>query len=327
MTRMQRLVLTLSSTVALATLGALATSAHAQESASAYPSRAIRFIVPSGPGGVLDLMGRATAESMAKTLGQPVFVENKPGASATMTGVTLALSKPDGYTIGLISCATLKMPHISKASYDPMKDLTYLGRTSGTQLMVAVKADAPWTTLAELVADSKKPSNKYFFGGPGSTRLFGAQLADASNVASWSYVPYRGDNETLLALLAGDVPFAVVSNTVIPMVKDKRVRVLAVFGSKKIKGHEDVPTLKELGYTTIDDCPMGVTGPKGMDPAIVAKLEAAVKAAVTSPILQSTSDKLSMPLEFVDAMTFTTAVREGFQRDQALVKKIGITPE
>jgi tripartite-type tricarboxylate transporter receptor subunit TctC len=108
--------------------------------------------------------------------------------------VTVAKSRPDGYTIGIISCATLKLPHVTNASYDPLKDMTYLGRISGSQLMLVVKADAPWKNLAELVADSRKPQNEYFFGTSGSARLFAAQLADSSGINSWTSVPYRGDH-------------------------------------------------------------------------------------------------------------------------------------
>jgi tripartite-type tricarboxylate transporter receptor subunit TctC len=216
---------------------------------------------------------------------------------------------------------------VTNASYDPLKDMTYLGRISGSQLMVAVKADAPWQTLAELLADSKKPQNKFFFGTSGSARLFAGQLADASNISSWTSVPYKGDNEAIMAVLAGDVQFIVVANTVIPMVEGKRVRVLGVFGSKKVKGHEELPTLKELGFATVDDCPIAVVGPKGMDAAVAAKLEAALRIAVETPLLQSTADKMGLPLEFVDGKTFTGAVRDGYLRDQALVKKLGLSRE
>jgi tripartite-type tricarboxylate transporter receptor subunit TctC len=325
--RAKRAVVAACITAALPILAGVPGIAAAQDAAAAYPSRAIRFIVPSGAGGMLDMMGRATTDSLSKTLGQPVIVENKAGAGATLTGVTMAASKPDGHTIGIISCATLKLPHVTNASYDPLKDMTYLGRISGSQLMVAVKADAPWQTLAELLADSKKPQNKFFFGTSGSARLFAGQLADASNISSWTSVPYKGDNEAIMAVLAGDVQFIVVANTVIPMVEGKRVRVLGVFGSKKVKGHEELPTLKELGFATVDDCPIAVVGPKGMDAAVAAKLEAALRIAVETPLLQSTADKMGLPLEFVDGKTFTGAVRDGYLRDQALVKKLGLSRE
>jgi tripartite-type tricarboxylate transporter receptor subunit TctC len=127
-----------------------------------------------------------------------------------------------------------------------------------------------------------------------------------------------------MAMLAGNVQFIVVANTVIPMVADKRARVLGVFGTKKVKGHEELPTFKELGYSTVDDCPIAVVGPKGMDPGIAAKLVAAIRTAVGTPMLQSATDKMGLPLEFVDGKSFTGTVLDGFLRDQALVKKLSI---
>ncbi len=314
--------------IALAISIGMPAAAQAQQAAS-FPVKPIKLIVPTGPGGSMDLMARAVAEEAGRRLGQPMVVENKPGAGNTMAAVSMLAAEPDGYMLGLISCATLKLPHVSKSQYDPMKDLVYISRISDFALIVAVRADSPLKSMADLVQQSKSTKG-LFYGTAGtynSPHLATIRLAEASG-AKLTNVPYKGDADAITALLAGDIQFVASSNSVIPYIQSGKLRALGVYGERRIKGVLDAtPTMTEQGIAVVETCPFGIMGPKGLATAIVARLDAAFQSAVNSPTVKSVADKFGFEPDYLESAGFDRWARQSFEADRALFRKLGKNPE
>ena len=191
-------------------LGLAATGVQAQD----CPSRPITILVPYAPGGTTDILGRAFAASMGKTLGQTVIVENKPGAGGTMGVLDMRTAKPDGYRLTLVPVSVFRQPHVQKVQYDPIGGLTYIASFSAYDFIMGVAADSPYKTLQDVVADAKKHPNEVNYGTPGrntGNHVAGALLARAAGV-EMTHVPFKGDSEAINALLAGHIKTAILTN-------------------------------------------------------------------------------------------------------------------
>lgn len=320
-----RKISSIGAAIALGTIGfSVGTSTLAAETAQSFPSRPVKLIVPTAPGGSMDAMARVVAEHASKPLGQPIIVENKPGAGNTMAAIAMLSTEPNGYTLGLISCATLKLPHMTKTQYDPMKDLTYISRISEFALIVAVRGDSPYKTVSDLVSEGKK--TPLFYGTAGkfnSPHLATIRLAQATG-AQWTDVAYKGDSEAITALMGGQINFIATSNSVIPYIQSGKLRAIGVYSDKRLKGAlENVPTMSEQGLQVVDTCPFGIMGPKGMDPAVVKKLDAAFREAINSPSTQASAEKFGFTPDYLDAASFDGLARRSFENDRALFEKLG----
>jgi tripartite-type tricarboxylate transporter receptor subunit TctC len=181
-------------------LVALATAAAAAD----FPSKPVTLICPWPPGGSTDVMMRAIAEATGKHLGQPVVIDNKPGGSGTVGPATLAAAgRPDGYTITQIPITVFRLPHMIKATWDPMKDFTYIIHLTGYTFGVVVKADSPWKTWGEFIAHAKANPGKvtYATPGAGTTLHITMEQIAAKEGIKWTHVPMKGGAETTPAVL------------------------------------------------------------------------------------------------------------------------------
>ncbi|RZJ16779.1 MAG: tripartite tricarboxylate transporter substrate binding protein, partial [Haliea sp.] len=250
---------------ALAALGLALAAAPAQ--AQNYPNKPIKLIVPYSAGGVTDQFGRALAEMAGKRLGQSIVIENKTGANGTLGAVQMLNTDPAGYTITMIPIGVFRMPHITGAQYDPMKDLTYISSMVGFNYYIAVNAASPWKTVGELVDYTRKKSGPVSYGTPGaysSQHIAMEQLGEKTG-ADWTHIPYKGDADAMAALLGNHIQAIVSASSVLPYVTSGQMRVLAALGDKRTVELPGVPTLKELGYPVVHTSPIGFAGPKGMD--------------------------------------------------------------
>ena len=313
----------------LAALGLIAAALPAvaqNTSASTFPNRAIKLIVPYTAGGVTDQMGRMFAEQAAKRLGQPVTVENKTGANGTLGAVQMLSTDPAGYTLTMLPIGTFRMPHITGTQYDPLKDLTYLSIVSGFNYFIAVNAKQPWKNVADLVAYAKQSSSNVSYGTPGansSQHIGMVQLGDKAG-ADWTHVPFKGDADAITALLGGHIQAVVGSSSVLPYVAAGQLRVIASLGDTRSADLPDVPTLKELGYPIVHTSPMGIAGPKGMDPVVVKKLEAAFREAYNDPAYQAGLKKIGMSPIYMDAASYTKYAHETFHGERDALKLMGV---
>ncbi|HYP85921.1 tripartite tricarboxylate transporter substrate binding protein [Variovorax sp.] len=311
-----------------AALSAVGLLLGAQAAAAAdYPTRPVKLIVPYSPGGVTDQFGRTFAELASKRLGQSIVIENKTGANGTLGAVQMLNTDPAGYTITMTPIGVFRMPHIMGTQYDPMKDLTYLGSMVGFNYYIVVNAKSPWNSLADLVKYAKDKKGPVSYGTPGaysSQHIAMAQLGDKAQ-ADWTHIPYKGDADAISALLGNHIQVIVSASTVLPYVQAGQLRVLASLGDKRTDEMPDVPTLSELGYPVVHTSPVGFAGPKGMDPAVVKKLESVISDTYKDPEFQSTMKKLGLSLQYMDHATYTDYARRIYEGEAQSLKKLAAT--
>ncbi len=296
--------------------------AQAQEP---YPNKPISLIVPFSPGGITDVLGRAIAEGMGQHLKQTVVVENKPGVAGSMGANDMVGAKPDGYSLTLAPAGIFRQPYLQKTRYDPIKDLTYIATYMDYDFILAVKDDSPFKTVEDLVKYAKQNPGKLDFSSAG--RYTGNQLmmvALAKEAAlDVVHVPFRGDSEALMALLSGQVQAVVSSSTIIPFLKDGKVRALATAAPERPAAFADVPTLLELGYAVTVPSPLGVAGPKGLPPEVVATLEGAIKAAMEGERFQRLIQDYGIRTNYMDHKAYTEFAKKTFASEKDVVEMLG----
>jgi tripartite-type tricarboxylate transporter receptor subunit TctC len=294
-----------------------------------FPDRPIRLIIPWAAGGPADAGFRILAQSVSKKLGQQVIVDNKAGASGIMGAMALQEAKPDGYTISQMHMSVLRQPLLNKQlTYNPINDLTYILQITGFVMGVVVKADAPWKTLPELLAYAKAHPGKLNWGtlGIGSTQHLAMERVGMAQGLSWTHAPYRGTADTLRALLGGEIDFASESSGWAPMVQAGQLRLLAVFTAERAKRFPDVPTVKELGIDVVVDSPGGLIGPKGMDPAVVAVLADAFRAAAQEPEHLKFLENMDQPLILLDGPAYKAAMAKTYEEEKELLRRLNLLP-
>ena len=270
-------------------LGASAADTLAQP----YPSRAIRYIVPFAPGGGQDAVARQLAPRLTEALGQPIVIDNRPGAGATIGAEIAAKSPPDGYTIFMASNTTHAInPHLyQKLGYDPIRDFAAVSQIASLANILVVHPSLPARSLRQLTALAKSRPGELHFGSPGNgtpAQLAGVMYNQAAGVQT-VHVPYRGSGPALTSLLSGETQFMFGSMTsAIPLVKAGRLRALAVTGSKRSGAVPDVPTVAESGYPGFEATTWyGIAVPAGTPPAIVTRLHAAIVKVLAIPDMRA----------------------------------------
>lgn len=266
--------------------GLIAAAPQSAKAQDAYPSRPIKLLVGFAAGGATDTTFRKLAELASKQLGQPIIVENRPGAGATLAPSTMAKTEqPDGYTIAAATAGLLRYPYMQKVDWDPIKDFTWIAGLGGYTFVLAVNADSPFKTTADLVsyAKSNPDSLTVATAGAGTTmHLLAEALAGMAGVKI-THVGYKGSSEAVTAILGGHTMATVDAiGTILPYVESGKMRVLLSFDPQPVASLPGVPTAKSLGYDLVYPAPYGLVGPKGMPPAVVDRLYQAFKTAADS---------------------------------------------
>jgi tripartite-type tricarboxylate transporter receptor subunit TctC len=269
---------------------ALAVSAPAL--AQDFPNRPITLVVPYTAGGGNDLMARMAGELMSKTLGQQIVIENRGGAGGSIATRQVAKAAPDGYTLGLGGTGTLAIdPTLyPNAGYDPRKDFAPVGLIAKSALVVLVNPALPVHSITELISLAKKDPGKlnYASAGTGSGIHLGTVLFEMMAGITMTHIPYKGSGPALTDLIGGHV--AIYFSSLPPavgLVKDGKVRALAVTDSKRSAIFPDLPTVAEAGLPGYDAVlHYGIVAPAGTPRPIIEKLSAALRTAVSSPELK-----------------------------------------
>jgi tripartite-type tricarboxylate transporter receptor subunit TctC len=283
----------------IALAAALAALVCAPAQAQEFPNRAIRLVVPYPAGGPADLLARTAGEKASARLGQPIVVENKPGAGGHIGGEQVARAAPDGYTLVL---ATIAHNGASKLyrnlNYDPMTDLQPVILLAESPSVLLVHNDVPAKNLAELLslARAKPGYLNYASAGGGSAMHMAAELFKYMTKIDYVHVPYKGGAPAMADLLAGRVHMLFESvGTAHKHLASGKVRAIAVTSTKRNPSLPDVPTVAEAGVPGYASVPWyTISTAKGVPAAIVAKLNAAFDAAVKSPDLAQRWDKLGV---------------------------------
>lgn len=260
---------------------------------AAYPDHAIKLIVPVPPGGGVDLLSRAIGAKMQQSMGQPVVIENKAGASAAIGTEALAKSPPDGYTIMMGYSAHATNPiFVPKLPYDTNKDFAAIAHVGYIPLILVVNSSSPYHSVSELIADAKaKPGQLQFAsGGAGAGAHLSGELLKSTAGVDIVHVPYKGNAPALNDLLGGQVTMMFDTiTTSLPHVKSGRLRALAVTSPKRSPLAPDVPTMIEAGLPDFDISAWYVIfAPAGVPRDVMARLNAEVNKAIADPDLRRT---------------------------------------
>ena len=291
---------------------------------SAFPEKPLTFICPWPAGGTADQTMRALCVAASKELGQPIAVENKVGASGMIGLKAMASAKPDGYTIGQIPISVTRFSQLGTLAADPRKDFTYIARTSGQTFGIAVPANSPFKTLKDFVAHAKANPGKvsYAHAGVGGATHVGMEEFAMTAGVQLSQIPFKGGSEALQAVLGGHVDVLVDSSSWAPHVEAGKLRLLATWGEQRPARFKDVPTLKDAGYNVVVDAPNGIGAPKGVDPAITARLRQAFRAAVASVEFKQSCDKIDAPVLYLDGPDYEKYVAQVYRKETMLIERL-----
>lgn len=314
--------------------GALAAAAlvpasglRAQE---AWPSRPIRFVVPYPPGGSTDVVGRLVGQALAEELGQPIVIENRGGATATIGSQVVAQSKPDGYTLLLSNIAShaIAATLFRSLPYDPVKDFTHVALLVNTPTILVVNPSFPARDLQDIVRLSKEKEGGLDMASSGSgssNHLLLVRFAELTG-AKLNHVPYRGGGPAMTDVIAGTVPM--MSDTLpsaLPHLQAGSVRAIAVSGPERSELVPEVPTFREQGIDLINLPWYGLSGPAGMDAAIVRRLWEATRKVLASQELRSRLGEIGSIPGNMGPDEYTAFVREEMGRWAPVVRASGAT--
>jgi tripartite-type tricarboxylate transporter receptor subunit TctC len=310
------------SLLCLALLGFAATAAHAQ----AFPSRPIKLVIAFPAGGPTDITMRQLAENASKIIGQPVVVENKPGAGGTLPAQALQTAPADGYTIAQIPLGVFRLPYTTKINWDPIKDISYVINLTGYAFGIAVPADSPIKNWNEFVAYAKANPGKLTYGSTGTmtsphltTELIAQQLG-----IQLQHVPYKGSADLSQAVLGNHLMAIADSTGFAPLVEAGKLRVLNTWGEKRLAKFPDAPTLKELGLDIVQNSPFGIGAPKGTPPDVVKKLHDAFKQAMEEPSYVASLGRYDMLPNYMSSADYAKFAQTTFTREKALIEKLGL---
>jgi tripartite-type tricarboxylate transporter receptor subunit TctC len=278
-------------TLSLAWAGA----AHAQ-----YPARPIKWIVPYTPGGITDSVTRLVTQKLEASLGQPIVIENKPGANSIVGAETAARSAPDGYTALTVIAAHAANAtlYAGKLGFDPVKSFVPVSVVAAAPLILTVNNDFPAKDVKELIAYAKAHPGKISFGssGVGSAAHLTTELLKQTADIDMVHIAYKGTAPALTALLAGDIQVLVdVPLSMLPQTRAGKVRALGIFAAKRIVGAPEVPTIVEAGGPAIEGSTWVMfLAPAGTPREVVARLSRETSKVVATPEIRARFDQLGV---------------------------------
>ncbi len=326
---MRRVAVPIVAVVLVAVLSAVAGDALAQES---YPTRPVTIVNPFPPGGIADLTARPLAAALERILRQPFVVSNKPGAAGAVGTQSVAVAKPDGYTLLVALVSISSTPEVDKlfgrAPIYTRDQFVGIARLNADPPLLVV--NGPWKTLAELIDDARKRPGEitYASSGPyGASHLPIEMLLSATGV-KMRHLPTTGGAPATTAVLGGHAQlWASPPALALPHIQVGKMRPLASYGATRLAAFPDVPTLKELGYDVEYYVWTALFAPRNAPAQVVQTLRDATRKAVQDPELRASMEKAKTPIAYQDADEFKAFWEQDAQRIAAVIHKIGKTSE
>jgi len=289
-----------------------------------YPDHPIKLVVPYAPGGATDILGRLLATALGEKLGQPVIVDNRPGASTAVGAGLVAKAQPDGYTLLLGAGSTLTMNPVVRKTlpYDPQRGFTMLGVVADMGLVLVANNEVKANTLQELVAESKAAPDKFSYGsfGSASSVHFAGELLKTATGLNMLHVPFNGSSPSLTALMGGQVQLAV--DTVVattPLIKSGKIKPIAALGAKRLALLPQVPTVAESGYPGFDMSTwFTFMAPAGLAAPVQRKLEQTLAEVMAVPEMQ----RKLVDVGLTPAWGPGSALRERVERELPLMREV-----
>ncbi|MDR0441076.1 MAG: tripartite tricarboxylate transporter substrate binding protein [Candidatus Accumulibacter sp.] len=294
-----------------------------------YPNRPVRLVVPWPAGGGVDTSARIFAQPLAERLGQPVVIENKPGAAGNIGSAVVSQEKPDGYTLLQGSAAPHGInPHLYKQlGFDPIKDFTFIAHVYSAPSFLVVPANSPFKTSQELVAYAKANPGKLNYGSSGiggSHHIFVNLFMSAAGFDA-VHVPFKGTSPMEAALVAGQLDFTLDPPTCLPFVQSGKMRVLGVASKVRNAALPDIATLDEQGIPGVySSTYYGIVGPANMPKDIVDRLNKEINAIIQTDEMRTRLSKMGVEPGKGTPEEFKAFAEEDLERYGALIKEIGV---
>jgi tripartite-type tricarboxylate transporter receptor subunit TctC len=299
--------------------------------AQSYPTKPIRILVGTPPGGGADFLARGLAPKLTEGLGQAIIVENRPGANGAVASEVLARTAPDGYTLKINVFGDAVNPLLMKVNFDIMKDFSYISLAGESQNMLAAHPSFPATGVKGLIAISKAKPGGVTYGSQGiaaSGHLSGELFQHMTGV-KWIHVPYKGGAPALIDLLAGNITISFANiPTAIEHVRSKRLRALAVTGEKRTAAAPDIPTVGESGVPGYQVSNwFGLAAPAKTPAEIVTRLNTEIARAVNSPDLSAALRKGGTEPSTLSPAQYTAFIQNEHHKWAKVIKAAGIKGE
>lgn len=306
----------------------LTSSVHA--STDTWPAKPITFVVPFTPGGITDNTSRLLAKILAAKLGQPVLVDNRPGAGGSIGVEWASRQPPDGYTMiyGTQGTQAANLALYKNIRYDPLKDFVPVHALSETPLILVINPNRPFKTVPELIAYAKANPGKLNFGsaGPGTGTHLTAELFQVATGIRMTHVPYKGSSPALTDLMSGNLDLMFDYPVVVtPFVQAGKLRPLAMTGKSRLTAMPELPTISELGFPRAESSAWSaVFLPAKTPPEIAKKLGDAIAEAIVEPEMLEMTEKFgSMPLKGLRGAKLSDFVKTEMVRWRDVVQKSG----
>jgi tripartite-type tricarboxylate transporter receptor subunit TctC len=302
---------------------------HSVAFAQAWPTKPIKIIVPYPPGGTSDILARSVGQKLSETLGQPVVVENKPGATGNIGADFVAKSPPDGYTVllGDIGSLAIAPSVVTSLPFDPVKDFAPVVMVAYSPHLLVVHPSVPAKDVKEIVALSKaRPDSLNFAvsGLGGANHLAGIEFAQRAGI-KWTYIPYKGGSQALTDMVGGQAQ--VMFNGMLatyPFVKDGKLRALAISSANRFAAAPDIPTVAESGFSGFETGSwQGIVAPAGTPPDVVRKIHATVMTILATPEIKERLDKAGAEVRAMSPEQFGAFIRNEKERWAKVVKESG----
>jgi tripartite-type tricarboxylate transporter receptor subunit TctC len=280
----------------------------------AWPNRPITIVVSFGAGGTADILARMIGEELSTALGQPVVIENRPGAGGNLGAQTVARAAPDGYTLLMSGSPTHSVgPHLFKnLSFDPMKDIPPVAMIATAPNLLVVNSNLPVKSLKELVqlARDKPGTVTFSSAGIATSGYLAAEMLKSTAKLDMSHVPYKSGPEAVTGVLSGDVSFIFFTvPALLPQVKTGKLRVLAITGAERSSLVPDVPTVAESGFSDFDvQAWFALFAPKGTPEPVVQRIAAEVEKILKRPDIREKMAKLGAEPRFMNPKQLTDFV-------------------
>jgi tripartite-type tricarboxylate transporter receptor subunit TctC len=318
-------------TLIAAALAAAAVAA-APAAAQTYPSQPIKFIVPFTPGTGMDTIARTVAPKLGERLGHPVVVDNRPGASGNIGAEQAAKSPADGHTVLVTANTMLIAAHLYKSvPYDPMTDFMPVSLGAWGTLLLVANPKSGIESVQDLVAKAKANPGKITYASPGigTPHHMSMELFRERTGLDMLHVPYKGSAGALTDLLSGEVNVGFVPvHVAMPQIKAGKLKPLAAGAKQRHPNAPDVPTLEELGYKGVDvEMWYAFYVPKGTPPAVVAKLNAEMRAILAQPDVKAQFDKVGLDVASSSPEDLAALMQKDNPRWRDVIRKNNITAQ
>lgn len=300
----------------------LSNKAHADN----FPSKPIRVMVGFSAGGATDVVVRALSEAASRVFGQAVIVENKPGAGGVMPAHQLINQRQDSHVLGIIPVSVYRLPYIMGIDWDPVEDLEYVIRLTGFLWGIVVPSSSPIQTFQDYIDFARAHPGELTYGTVGTltTQHLTMEQLSRNLGIEFNHIPFQGVADGIHALMGGHIQSLADASSWVPYVESGDMRLLVVWGDKRVERFPDVPTLKEVGIDMVQTSPWGLAAAKGTPAEHVKILHDGFKAAMEDPAFLNALKQYDMETQYLDSGDFKQYAAESVKSEEDVLAALGV---